>query len=266
MSVAIITGASSGIGREFALQLYKSGEVDEFYLVARREDRLRELAFELGGKAKIICADLTSREGIDKIREALTENKPEVSWLINAAGFGKFGDYSEISEDECARMIDLNVKSLVLITHMTIPYMKNPSHIIQLGSGSCFTPLPNFNVYAAGKSFVLHYTKALKYEIKHLGITATAFCPGWVETEFLGAAGNDTEVNRPKSTKPLLKVENVVRGCLRAAEKGRVMYVTNWFTKMQHMLFKLTPDCILSALWMRMQINVDSSKDGNNEN
>ncbi|MBQ5801094.1 MAG: SDR family NAD(P)-dependent oxidoreductase [Clostridia bacterium] len=255
MSVAIITGASSGLGREFALQLYRANEVDEFYLIARREDRLKELKNELDGKAKVISADLTTSEGINKIREALISDKPDVKYLINASGFGKFGDYSEISEKETERMIDLNVKASVLITHMTIPYMKKGSHIIELGSGSCFTPLPNFNVYAAGKSFILHYTKALKYEIKPLGITATAFCPGWVDTEFLGKA---TEIDgakgpKAKAIKPLLRADKVVAKAIRDAKRGRVMSVTNWYTKLQHLLFKILPDCLLTKAWLGMQ-------------
>jgi short-subunit dehydrogenase len=255
MSVAIITGASSGLGREFALQLYRANEVDEFYLIARREDRLKELKNELDGKAKVISADLTTSEGINKIREALISDKPDVKYLINASGFGKFGDYSEISEEETERMIDLNVKASVLITHMTIPYMKKGSHIIELGSGSCFTPLPNFNVYAAGKSFILHYTKALKYEIKPLGITATAFCPGWVDTEFLGKA---TEIDgakgpKAKAIKPLLRADKVVAKAIRDAKRGRVMSVTNWYTKLQHLLFKILPDCLLTKAWLGMQ-------------
>ena len=261
MSIALITGASSGIGREFCKQLKAGGGIDEFWLVARRKERMEALAEELGIRARIISADLCTEEGVNAVRTALETEKPEIKVLINAAGFGRFGAHDQISERDTVRMIDLNVKALVLITQISLPYMERGGYIIQLGSGSCFTPLPNFNVYAASKSFVLHYTKALRFEIKKYGVTTTAFCPGWVETEFLGAAGNDTEVNRPKSTKPLLKVENVVRGCLRAAKKGRAMYVTNWFTKMQHMLFKLTPDCILSAIWMRMQIHVDSEKD-----
>jgi short-subunit dehydrogenase len=255
MSVAIITGASSGLGREFALQLYRANEVDEFYLIARREDRLNKLKNELDGKAKVISADLTTSEGINKIREALISDKPDVKYLINASGFGKFGDYSEISEEETERMIDLNVKASVLITHMTIPYMKKGSHIIELGSGSCFTPLPNFNVYAAGKSFILHYTKALKYEIKPLGITATAFCPGWVDTEFLGKA---TEIDgakgpKAKAIKPLLRADKVVAKAIRDAKRGRVMSVTNWYTKLQHLLFKILPDCLLTKAWLGMQ-------------
>ena len=255
MSVAIITGASSGIGREFALQLYRAGEADEFYLIARREDRLKALAEELGGKAKIICADLTTSEGIEKIRTALAENNPEVSYLVNASGFGKFGDYTEVSEEETVRMIDLNVKAVVLITHMTIPYMKRGSHIIQLGSGSCFTPLPNFNIYASGKVFILHYTKGLKYEIKHLGISATAFCPGWVETEFLGLATDieGAKGPRPETMKPMLRVDRVVAKAIKDAKRGKVMSVTNWYTKLQHLLFKVVPDNLLTLMWLGMQ-------------
>ncbi len=257
MSVAIITGASSGLGREFALQLYNKKEVDEFYLIARREERLLALKEKLGGNARVICADLTEKEGLEKIREALKENSPDVKYLINASGFGKFGDFSEISEIDTEKMIDLNVKASVLITHMTIPYMKKGSHIIELGSGSCFTPLPNFNVYAASKSFILHYTKALKYEVRHLGISATAFCPGWVETEFLGKATDITGAKGPKASamKPLLRADKVVAKAIRDAKRGKTMSVTNSYTKLQHLLFKILPDCLLTKAWLGMQKN-----------
>ena len=266
MGIALITGASSGIGREFAKQLKARGDIEEFWLVARRKDRLEALAKELMLPARIISADLCTEEGVNAVREALQSEKPKIKMLINAAGFGRFGAHDQISERDTVRMIDLNVKALVLITHMALPYMEKGGRIIQLGSGSCFTPLPNFNVYAASKSFVLHYTKALQYEIKKYGVRATAFCPGWVHTEFLDAAGTDRAVNRPKKTKPLLCAQKVVRGCLRASKKGRTMYVTNWFTKMQHMLFKILPDRILTSLWMGMQIEADTEKVSENEN
>ena len=151
-------------------------------------------------------------------------------------------------------MIDLNVKALVLITHMTIPYMERGGRIIQLGSGSCFTPLPYFNTYSSGKVFVLHYTKSLNYEIKKYGIRATCFCPGWVHTEFLGNATAKADVTRPKESaiKPLLNCEKVVKGCVKASDKGSTMYGTNWYTKMQLLLFKILPDPILTKLWMGM--------------
>ena len=176
MKIAIITGASSGIGAEFARGY--AGRVDEVWLVARRADRMEALAKELSVKCRILCADLAKKEGIDTIRAALEEEKPEVKYLVNAAGFGDFGGFDEIDESKVEMMIDLNVKAVVLITHMVVPYMQKGGRIIQLGSGSCFTPLPYFNVYSSGKVFVLHYTKSLNFELKKYGVRATCFCPG----------------------------------------------------------------------------------------
>ena len=252
MSIAIITGASSGIGREFAKQLHEQCGIQKFWFVARREDRMKEIAEQLGVEAHIIGADLTTSEGIERVRTELTEQKPEVSFLVNAAGFGKFGGFDEVEEEHIAKMIDLNDKALVLITHMVIPYMVKGGRIIELGSGSCFTPLPYFNVYAASKSFVLHYTKALNFEIKKYGLRATCFCPGWVDTEFLPLSKSIPGATVPKAMKPLLKVEDVVRRCVKASIKGRAMCVTNWYTKLQHLLFKLVPDCLLSKTWLGM--------------
>ena len=212
---------------------------------------MKKLADELGVNAKIIGADLTTLDGINKVRDALESYKPEVKFLINASGFGNFGAFDELSEDEVIKMIDLNVKALVLLTHMTVPYMEPGGRIIQLGSGSCFTPLPYFNIYSSSKVFVLHYTKSLNYELKKYGVRATCFCPGWVETDFLDksvANGN----THPKKIKPVLNCEKVVRGCIKASIKGKAMFVTGKYTKFQHVLFKLVPDCILSRIWIGM--------------
>ena len=130
--------------------------------------------------------------------------------------------------------------------------MKRGGRIIQLGSGSCFTPLPHFNIYSSSKVFVLHYTKSLNYELKPYGIRATCFCPGWVDTAFLPKSLDAPGAYVPKNMKPLLDCERVVKGCVRASIKGKAMYVTNWYTKMQHVLFKLLPDPILTKMWLGM--------------
>ena len=252
MSIALITGASSGIGMEFAKQLKEDYGVNEFWFVARRAARMEELRDTLGVNAKIISADLTTDAGVEAVREALLAEKPQIKYLVNAAGFGNFGSFDQVPESDIVKMIDLNVKALVRITHMCIPYMERGGRIVELGSGSCFTPLPYFNVYASSKSFVLHYTKALNFEIAKYGVRATCFCPGWVHTEFLGKATAPDNVSYPKSTKPLLRCEDVVRRCLKAVKRGRAMYVTNWYTKLQHVLFKLVPDCLLSKTWLKM--------------
>ena len=248
--LAVITGASSGLGKEFARQLKKSGEATRFLLIARRRERLLALAEELGN-AEILSLDLCKEQSIAEYVSYLKEKKEEVFYLINAAGFGKFGDYAHVSEKETVDMIDLNVKATVLMTHATLPFMQRGGHIIEVGSGSCFTPLPHFNVYASTKSFVLHYSKGLRQEIKPLGVSVTCFCPGWVETEFLGVAHPEDGARFPENPKPLLKAEHVVKYALSRAKHGKMLAVTNWYTKMQHMLFKLLPDRILTWLWLK---------------
>ena len=252
MSIAIITGASGGIGSEFARQLRSELGVFDFWLVARRESDLLALSEELSCNTKIILADLTEREGLDTLRRLLDEEKPEVRYLINCAGFGKFGNFDELSDELCERMIDLNVKATVLITNMVIPYMPSGGRIVELGSASAFTPLPNFNVYASSKAFVVHYTKALNYELKKYKIRATCFCPGWVRTPFLERAATERSAKAPKIF-PILEPRRAVRGCIRAMRRGRALYTTGKFTKLQHLLFKLLPDKILTRGWLLMQ-------------
>ena len=263
MSLAIITGASSGIGREFALQLKEKAGIDSFCLIARRKERLLELERELGVPCTVICADLTESEGIEKIRAYLNETRPRVKFLVNSAGFGDFGAFDEISEETVLKMIDLNVRALVQLTHMCIPFMEKGGRIIEMGSGSCFTPLPYFNVYSSSKVFVLHYTKALNYEIKKYKIRATCFCPGWVDTEFVSLAKKHANVTMPKNTRPLLNARRAVAKCVKASIKGKSMCVTNWYTKMQHALFKILPDFILTRLWLKM-LKYPEVQDGKN--
>ena len=252
MGIAVITGASSGIGREFAFKLRDMAGIREFWLIARNVARLEAVAGELGCKCKIISADLTQKEGIEEYKSALRQEQPEISFLVNAAGFGVFGAFDVLDESTVTDMIDVNVKATVLITHASVPYMVRGARIIQLGSGSCFTPLPHFNIYSSSKVFVLHYTKSLNYELKPYGIRATCFCPGWVDTAFLPKSLDAPGAYVPKSMKPLLNVSRVVTGCVKASMKGRSMYVTNWYTKMQHVLFKLLPDSVLTRLWLGM--------------
>ena len=253
MAIAVITGASSGIGAEMARQLASEG-IDGVWLIARRRERLVSLGEALGIEYKVIEADLASGEGVAAVLDALEKEKPEVRFFVSAAGFGDFGGFDEISPECVEKMIDLNIKATVTLTHAVIPYMMRGGRIITLGSGSAFTPLPYFNVYAAGKAFILHYTKALNYEIKKYGIRATCFSPGWVKTEFIDKASErgDVTMPKPKALRPLLNCERAVRGCIRAAKRGRALYTTGLFTKAQHIFYKLLPDCILSRAWLSM--------------
>lgn len=251
MVIAIITGASSGIGHRFAQEIQKTGEVDGFLLIARRRERLTALAEELGAGAEVLEADLATEGGIAAVGTWLAEKKPQVRYLINAAGYGVFGDYTQVSEKDTIGMIDLNVKATVLLSHMVIPYMTRNANLLEVGSASAFTPLPGFNVYASTKAFVYHYAQALAYEVRDRGIRVTVFCPGWVKTEFFDRAENDHSIG-PRKKKPLLTVEYAVSCAMRAMKRGKLLCACNWFTKMQHLFSKLLPNCIPIALWRRM--------------
>lgn len=251
MAIAIITGASSGIGKCFAEHIQKTGEVDGYLLIARRRGKLEELAATLGEGAEVLEADLGTTAGIESVRAWLEEHRPSVRYLINAAGFGIFGDYTEVSEAETVGMIDLNVKALVLITHMVIPYMVKGGNILELGSASVFTPLPRFNIYASCKSFVYHYTQALAYEVRPRGIYATVLCPGWVRTEFFDRAENDRFAG-PRNKKPMLDVDYVVGKAMKSMRRGKILCTCNWYTKMQHLFSKILPNRMMIAMWQGM--------------
>lgn len=182
--VAVVTGASSGLGREFARQIDLLQQVDEMWINARNEDALKEVASDLTTPSRLLVGDLTNKDDIAKIRETFDAEQPQVLYLVNAAGFGKFGDWQTISDEAADSMIDLNCRGLVDMTRMALPYMERGSHIIQIASAAGFLPLPHMNVYAATKAFVLRYTRALRWELHGTGITATALCPTWVKTNF----------------------------------------------------------------------------------
>ncbi len=251
MKYAIITGASSGMGRRFAEEIKKTGEVEGFLLVARSREKLEALAADLGEGAEVLAADLGKPEGIEAVRAWLEEKKPEVRYLINSAGFGVFGDYTQVSEADTVGMIDLNVKALVLISHMVIPYMPRGGKILEMGSGSVFTPLPGFNIYASSKAFVYHYSQALYYEVRPKGISVTCFCPGWVETPFFDRAENEKSVG-PRVKKPMLTEEYVVGRAMRALRRGKMLCTCNWYTKMQHLFSKILPNRLLISMWLSM--------------
>lgn len=253
MKIALITGASSGIGREYARQIDKMKECDEIWVVARREDRLNALKEELSATTRVLPFDLTDGEQLGALIEAVKSSGAEVKYLVNAAGFGKFGNYSEVSLADVVGMIDLNDKALTLLTAALIPQMKRGSHIIEMCSISAYLPLENMSVYAASKAYVLSYCYALRAELKKTGITVTAVCPGWVDTEFAACAHNGDGVNGPKDLKPITTADKVVRRAIKAANKNKPVSIYGATWKAMHVMTKLLPKSVGMALWHSMQ-------------
>ena len=253
MKIALITGASSGMGREYAKQIDKMKECDEIWIVARREERLNVLKDELSTVTRVLPFDLTDGVQLGSLIEAVKSSGAEVKYLVNAAGFGKFGDYSEVSLSDIAGMIDLNDKALTLITAALIPQMKRGSHVIEMCSISAYLPLENMSVYAASKAYVLSYCYALRRELKKTGITVTAVCPGWVDTEFAACAHNGDGVNGPKDLKPITTADKVVRRAIKAANKNKPVSIYGATWKAMHVMTKIFPKRFSMLFWHAMQ-------------
>ena len=254
MSVAIITGASSGIGSELVKQLenYVSG-VDEIWVIARREKLLEELKDKTKIPLKPISLDLTDAESINVLEQRLKESGKEVGVLINCAGYGKFGSYADIENSAALGMIDLNCRALVGITNITLPFMKRGAKILQICSISSFQPLPLMSVYAASKVFVLNYSRALWMELKPREISVTALCPGWVDTAFFKTA---TDTKRPKAVTKytfMQTPERVVKQGLKAMKKGKMQSIVGGQNKILYVLNKILPVKLVMKIWLKTQ-------------
>ncbi len=184
MKIAIVTGASSGLGRAYAQRLDKSFPLDEIWLIARREERLRELSAQLKTKARVLPMDLTRPESAEALAAMLAAERPRVAALVCAAGFGKFGPTQDLTARETEDMIALNCRAAAEVTRVCIPYLVRGSRILEVASCAGFLPLPAMNLYAATKAFLLRYTQALRWELAPRGVKVTAVCPCWVKTEF----------------------------------------------------------------------------------
>ncbi len=190
MNIIIVTGASSGMGRETVRQLdkiYTTG-IDEFWLIARRRERLEELAATLDHKAHIIDCDLSEEASFEKIKLELEMIKPDVKMLVNASGYGITGDFTESDLNKQLGMIKVNCFALTYMTGIVLPYMPNGARIIQYASSAAFLPQIGFSVYAATKAYVLSFSESLNSELKDRKMTVTSVCPGPVDTEFFGIA------------------------------------------------------------------------------
>lgn len=244
--IAIVTGASSGIGQEFVKQLNDCTKtLDEIWVIARRREKLEELRIQLKNSIiKVLPLDLCEETDIEVFRSLLQLEQPRVRILINAAGMGKVGYFENVLEEDIEKMVKLNNMVLTTVTKIVLPYMKAKANVIQMSSASAFFPQKDFAVYAASKAFVLSFSRALHTELKSKGIIVTAVCPGPVNTEFLTIA-NDGK--KQKALKRLVTVSPkvVVERALRDAKAGKDISVYGLPMKTVHVLSKIVPQRIV---------------------
>ena len=253
MNIILITGASSGIGREFAKQMDTIfGNIDEFWLVARSREGLEETANTLCHKTRILPMDVTDAGQLDRLEELLLEEKAVIRILVNCAGYGIMGTFSEQDRSSMLGMIRLNCEALTELTHRLIPYMKQGSRIIQMASCAAFVPQPDFAVYAATKSYVLSFSRALGEELKPLGIYVTAVCPGPVDTPFFDIAeryGSTLAIKKYT----LVNAREVVSLALRDSYHRRSVSVCSLPIKAVRVLAKLLPHNMILDIMTQMK-------------
>jgi len=227
MKATLITGASSGIGETFARKLAAQGH--DVLLVARSEDKLIALCNELGlnhnVRAQYLVADLSQPDAPARLLEETRERNLEIDLLINNAGFGSMGEFGKLDLNRELNMIDLNVRSLVELTHLFLqPMLKRGSgSIINVASTASFQPVPFMATYAATKAFVLSFSEALWEENRTYGVKVMALCPGVTETGFFDASRMKRPPGRISQTS-----EQVVDVALRALKRGKSSVISGW--------------------------------------
>ncbi len=245
--IAIITGASSGLGAEYARLLDKEG-LAEIWLIARRKDRLENLAGTLETKCRCLAMDLTDEEVLNAL-ETEVAAQVTVAYLVNAAGFGCIGLSRECPREKLLQMVKLNDMAALALTEICIPHMERGSIVLQIASCSAFQPIANLAVYAASKAFLLSYSRALSVELQDAGIQVTAVCPFWIkDTEFVDKA---KETDRHKVYRDMpgaTNVKHVAEISLRAAKAGTVVCTPDPVSTVHRIVASILPHWLLARI------------------
>lgn len=245
MKIAVITGASSGMGREMVTQLAdRFGGLDEIWVIARRKERLLELKGTVPITLRVFGIDITDEKDRRVLEDALKTEQPNVKFLVNAAGYGMIGRVGSLLSVQEEGMVKLNCQALCAITHMVLPYVSDNSRIIQFASSASFLPQPGFAIYAATKAFVLSYSRALGVELKKRDIYVTAVCPGPVKTEFFDIAETTGKIPLYKRL-AMADARKVTALALKDSMMGKPVSVYGILMKLFHVTSKVIPHGIL---------------------
>ena len=241
MNIAIITGASSGLGKVYAIEILKKYKMlDEIWIIARRKDRLVKLKEEYSNKIRPIPLDLTKPKSYEDLNKLLKKENTNIKILVTNAGTIKTGDFITSNLEEQINMVDVNVKSYLGVIRVCLPYMKKNSFIIAISSVSAFAPCAKMAVYTSTKTFVSFFCRSIREELKPYKINVLTVYPG----------NMDTEMNNKKTSKkqggiisllPYLNMNKLVKKSLKKAEKGKSFYTPMFFYKCYQVLSKITP-------------------------
>ena len=250
MRVAVITGASAGIGREFVYAIDRQENLDEIWVIARRADRLEELKDKCRTPVRPIVLDLSELRALDDYKAILESERPEIAILVNAAGFGVFGPFAEKDLQKQLSSATVNSLALTGMCHISLPYMKKGDCIINMGSNSSWQPVPYQAVYGASKSYVLNFSRALCRELKPKGIHVLCVCPGWIKTEFQQVAHHDEYI---RFVDRWYGPEEVVAQAMSDLKKKKMVSILGHPVRRQVRLVKFLPVKFAMDTWCRQQ-------------
>lgn len=251
--IAVITGASSGMGRRFAETVGEIGPIDELWVIARRADRLEELRESVPCPLRPIALDLSRRESYEAYAALLRAEQPDVALLINASGFGFFCATEDKTVAENLNMLDLNCAAVMAMCQHTLPYMHAGAKILNIASVAAFQPIPYINVYGATKAFVLSYSRALNREVKSRGIGVMALCPFWTKTEFFNRAIPTDKAPVVKKYIAMYEPEDLVKRGWWDLKRGRDVSFFGFKAMGQVLLVKLLPHKLVMNVWLKQQ-------------
>jgi short-subunit dehydrogenase len=248
--ITLITGASAGLGAEFARQCAARGEA--LALAARRRDRMEALAAEIGGEIHVFAADLAREGAAASLIAELGAEGLEVGTLINNAGFGLAGKFADRPLPRLSEMIDLNCRTLVELCHLVLPGMRERGGgaILNVASTAAFQPGPNMAVYYATKAFVLSFTEALHHELKGSGIKVSALCPGPTESEF----GEVAQSRSPTLERMKGPADAVVRAGLRGLDRNKAVVIPGWPNKVTAKASRFLPRASMRRIVGRIKV------------
>lgn len=250
MRIAVITGASAGIGREFVYAVDRQDSFDEIWVIARRKERLEELRGACKNPIRPISLDLSSIENVDEYKALLEKEQPEIAMLVNAAGCGVFGPFAEKDLKKQLSSAQLNALSLTAMCHVSLPYMRAGSSIINMGSNSAWQPVPYQAVYGASKSYVLSFSRALGRELRSNGIHVMCVCPGWIKTEFQQVAHHDEYI---RYVDRWYGPDEVAAQAMEDLKKKKTVSILGHPVRRQVRLVKLLPVNLVMDIWCKQQ-------------
>ncbi len=242
MKVAIITGATSGIGYEAAIQIDRRfTSLDEIWIIGRREEKLLELQRKLKHGVRTFAMDVTKQTDMEEFEDVLYKLNPNIRMLFQSAGMGLHGKFAEMTAKDQAAMIRLNCEALTDMTSLCLPFMRRGSHIINLASSAAFLPFPGYSVYGASKAYVLNFSRALRAELKSKGIHVLAVCPGPVNTPFFDVSERYGKGISPFKKSMMNTPETVVRRALGDAALHKAVSVDGPHIGAFRLLAKVLP-------------------------